>query len=391
MASAAAFSFRGAAQARRRALGLAASAGLLASPLALAQSYTVSPVAYNWIPTAGHTILSSWDTTLGCVDATGDDSLSTSLPIGFTFRFGTTNYTQLRIMSNGRVQFANTRCTFGTNAVGPPRTYTDPMPATNLANTLRVYGADLDASTAGGGTITYATVGSAPNRIFVVSWNGVPQWGTNRTTSYNLQIQLYESGEFWYMYGASADNYPGTTPVGPAQLGWELSATDYYAQSGLPAASTGLRFRPTASPSLTVTKTSSVVSDPVNGTTQAKRVPGSVLRYTITVTNTGAGTVDASTLSVADPVPANTDLYVGPSPVTFVNGSPASGLSFTSANVSYSNQPGGGAPYSYTPVPNAAGYDPAVTGLRIAPTGVMAGAGGAGQPSFSVSFQVRVR
>jgi hypothetical protein len=79
-------------------------------------------------------------------------------------------------------------------------------------------------------------------------------------------------------------------------------------------------------------------------------------------------------------------------PVVFVDGTPVSGLSFNyAANVRYSNQPGGGAPYNYTPVPDAEGFDPNVTGFRIAPTGMMNAATVAGDPSFSVRFRVRVR
>jgi hypothetical protein len=75
-----------------------------------------------------------------------------------------------------------------------------------------------------------------------------------------------------------------------------------------------------------------------------------------------------------------------------VDGAPASGLVFNyAANVRYSNQPGGGAPYNYTPVPDASGFDPNVTGFRIAPTGVMNPATVAGNPNFTVRFRVRVR
>ena len=376
----------------RRLRLLALAAFLLAAPLAGAATYSVLPVTYSWLPTTGHTVITAWDGGVGCPDTTGDDSLSQALPIGFTFKFGTTSYTQLRVFTNGRIQFNNTHCSFGTDSAGPPRTYVDPMPAANLAGTIRVYGADLDASSAGGGTITYATVGAAPNRIFVVSWNGVPQWSTAGQTSYNLQIQLYENGEFWFMYGTSDDAYPGTTAMGPAQLGWELSTSDYYAQTGLPASRSGLRFAIVPAASLTVTRVSSVISDPVNGTSQPKRIPGSVLGYTTTVANSGTSSVDSNTLAIIEPVPANTDLYVASSPiVTFADGTPSSGVGLAPANVTYSNQAGGTAPYTYTPVANAAGYDPQVTGIRIAPTGSMKAGTGGSQPNFSISYRVRVR
>lgn len=76
----------------------------------------------------------------------------------------------------------------------------------------------------------------------------------------------------------------------------------------------------------------------------------------------------------------------------FTDSSPASGLGFSYAsNVASSNRVGGGARYNYAPVPNAAGVDLAVTGLRIAPTGKLARATAAGQPGFTASFRVVVR
>src|SRR5262249_46759147 len=123
-------------------------------------------------------------------------------------------------------------------------------------------------------------------------------------------------------------------------------------------------------------------------------IPGSIVEYSITVTNTGPGTVDASTLAITDPVPANTQLYVSTAsgnPVEFLNGTPASGLAFNYAgNVGYSNQAGGGTPFPYVPVPDAAGFDAAARGLRIAPTGAMSAASAAGNPSFTIRFRVRI-
>ncbi|MGH8316071.1 MAG: hypothetical protein ACRETU_13070, partial [Steroidobacterales bacterium] len=58
--------------------------------------------------------------------------------------------------------------------------------------------------------------------------------------------------------------------------------------------------------------------------------------------------------------------------------------------ITYSNQPGGGAPFNYTPVPDANGFDPNVRGLRIAPTGVMNAAAGVVTPQFTVQFRVRI-
>lgn len=156
-------------------------------------------------------------------------------------------------------------------------------------------------------------------------------------------------------------------------------------------------------PSLVNVKSSTVFSDPYNGATNPKRIPGATVSYDVTVTNTGPGTVNANTITIFDAIPANTDLYVndiagaGSGPVAFGDGTPASGLSYTftslastTDDVSFSND--GGATYSYTPVPDANGVDPNVTHLRIDPNGTFAGdpVAGAPSPSFTASFRVRI-
>lgn len=139
---------------------------------------------------------------------------------------------------------------------------------------------------------------------------------------------------------------------------------------------------------LTVVKTSIVVSDGVNPT-NPKAIPGAIVRYTITVTNSGNAAVDASTIILTDVLPSNFS-YDASTPVTFTNGSTTSGLNAFNAStmVTFSNQAGGGTPYTYSP---GTGYNNAVRGVRIAPTGTMAAATStSAQPSFSVTFLGRL-
>ncbi len=63
------------------------------------------------------------------------------------------------------------------------------------------------------------------------------------------------------------------------------------------------------SAAMTVTKTSAVVSDPINGTTNPKAIPGATMRYTITVAN--AGNEDADDVTVVDTIPTNTTYVAG--------------------------------------------------------------------------------
>ena len=75
-----------------------------------------------------------------------------------------------------------------------------------------------------------------------------------------------------------------------------------------------------AGATLTVSKTSSVVSDPVNGATNPKAIPGAVMRYCILVTNSGPAA--AATVSITDTLPAG---------LSFVPGSIRSGTSCAGA------------------------------------------------------------
>ena len=141
---------------------------------------------------------------------------------------------------------------------------------------------------------------------------------------------------------------------------------------------------------LIIEKTSSVISDPLNGTTNPKAIPGAVIEYVISVRNAGSRAVDASSIVIADIMPAGMAFAVT-SPVTFTNGTTASGLNtFNQASmVRYSSAAGGTAPYTYTP---SGTFDPNVRGIRIAPTGTMnAATSGTAQPSFTIRFRAQLQ
>jgi uncharacterized repeat protein (TIGR01451 family) len=60
---------------------------------------------------------------------------------------------------------------------------------------------------------------------------------------------------------------------------------------------------------ISVTKTAKVISDPFNGTTNPKSIPGAIIEYCIQVANTGGAT--ATAVNVSDAVPANTTYVAG--------------------------------------------------------------------------------
>lgn len=154
-------------------------------------------------------------------------------------------------------------------------------------------------------------------------------------------------------------------------------------------------FDQTIVPSLLVSKIAQTLTDPVNGGSNPKAIPGAVVQYTLGVSNQGLGVVDANSLVITDPLPSDTALYVdtsGGDPIVFADGPVPSGLSYNYASdVTFSNQAGGGPPYNYVPSPDADGFDPAITGYRISPTGIMNPTVGANTPSFNIRLRVRIQ
>ncbi|HEX2763091.1 MAG TPA: DNRLRE domain-containing protein [Allosphingosinicella sp.] len=156
------------------------------------------------------------------------------------------------------------------------------------------------------------------------------------------------------------------------------------------------------SPSITVVKSTSVVSDPFNGTSNPKMIPGATVRYTIQASNSTAGTADSNSTQFTDAVPAGMKLYVGDvgsagsGPVGFANDATSSGLTYafvslasTTDSLSFSNN--GGSTFAYTPVPDSSGADANVTHVRISPTGTFAGKTGAGTPGLTLQMLMLVK
>ena len=144
---------------------------------------------------------------------------------------------------------------------------------------------------------------------------------------------------------------------------------------------------------LTIAKTSAAYSDPQNGTTNPKLIPGGFATYNLTVTAPAGTQASSNSVIVTDALPANLALFVGtyapgPGPLAFAAGS--SGLTYsytslasTSDDLSFSNN--GGASFVYTPVANADGVDPNVTHIRINPKGSMAPGS-----SFTINLRAQV-
>lgn len=144
---------------------------------------------------------------------------------------------------------------------------------------------------------------------------------------------------------------------------------------------------------VTMMKTSAVVSDPINGTTNPKMIPGAFVDYILRVANPATYAIDGNSVVVIDPLPGMIGFHTAPvlpanGPIVMSPNSSSLTFTFTSLSsttddVSFSNN--GGATWNYTPVANGEGVDPAVTHIRINPKGTMAPGS-----DFALRFRVQI-
>lgn len=124
-----------------------------------------------------------------------------------------------------------------------------------------------------------------------------------------------------------------------------------------------------------VNKTSAIFQDPTGGS-NPKTIPGSLVDYTLALTNPGGYAVNNSTIRIVDRTPNALALMISPSPITAFNPGTSgltlsySGPGSTADNVDFSND--NALSWTYVPSPDPTGSDPAVTHIRIRPQGSMA-------------------
>jgi hypothetical protein len=149
---------------------------------------------------------------------------------------------------------------------------------------------------------------------------------------------------------------------------------------------------------LTVTKTATVLSDPL-GNASPKSLPGAVVEYKVLFTNpVGNTTNTVNTMQINDVLPTSVvlrvaDLTSGTGPIEFADGGLvgllASGLTcpYTSlASTTDAFDFYDGTSWSYAPVPDANGYDPRVRAIRIKPRSNFRALG-----SFQIRYRVMIR
>ena len=123
------------------------------------------------------------------------DEDDAQVDIGFLFDFYGVTYDQLTVQSNGALTFDDHHLGYlngGLPESGPP------------ARIIAAFWDDLNPED--GGQIYHATLGTAPNRVFVVQWKDVPHFGSY--AEYDFEVCLYEStGGIVLQYDHVVDGY----------------------------------------------------------------------------------------------------------------------------------------------------------------------------------------
>jgi gliding motility-associated-like protein len=135
-----------------------------------------------------------------------DDVWSGVVNIGFTTNFYGQNYTQCVIGSNGIVSFnlanANQYCPWSLGGVTP-------LPNTTFAPARNAQmPAYMDINPGVGGTIYYQTIGTAPNRRFIVVWDNIPAFGI-ANSCVNMALVMNEGSN-------NIDFHVGYKPLTPS-------------------------------------------------------------------------------------------------------------------------------------------------------------------------------
>ncbi|MFC6096709.1 hypothetical protein ACFPVY_08615 [Flavobacterium qiangtangense] len=154
-----------------------------------------------------------------------DDNISASTPIGFTFKFNGSDYTNCFINSNGYLTFGSASGT----------TNYDPISSGSYNGAVSAFGRDLVSNSS---TVVRGIEGSSPNRVFVIQWNNARRYAGSSIAGDNLnfQIRLYETtNKIDIVYGTCTIT---NTTSRTCQIGLRGSSTsDFNNRSLIPASS----------------------------------------------------------------------------------------------------------------------------------------------------------
>jgi hypothetical protein len=199
---------------RSATLGIALLLGISNTSKAQVSTYSFAQSTGTYTGISGTTL----DTATGNTSATNLNSSVYAVSLPFNFVFNSVSYSAINVSTNGFI-------TFG--ATAPTTTATTPISGTTAyEGAVSAFGRDLSSVYDINGTtgsISWETIGTAPNREIVVQWkNFRPSSNTSTTAAYtfSFQIRLQESTNvIKAVYDSGAYIIGNTTVSGTSQIG----------------------------------------------------------------------------------------------------------------------------------------------------------------------------
>lgn len=317
-------------------------------------NYGVSSITYSTFPTGGTNAIPMFSPNT-------DDGYTPPVPLGFNFNFYCTSYNSVLVYTNGLIQFN----------IGAPSTFPlgydaaqlipNPSIPTILNGIVAFKMDDLDPGV--GGTVTYTTIGVAPNQAFVVTYSNVPIFGQPSILN-SGQIVLFETSNIIEIHTASAPTSPNLATQGIENATGTLGvASPGCNQTFWSATNVAYRFSPfTPTPPTSITGPTNVCQGTQNGYVTVPMVGATSYTWSYpSGWNGPIGTTAVTTTAGATGGVSVTATYsCGMSAATVLNVSvtPAPAVSIVSAspNILCSGQtltitPGGATTYTLYPGP----------------------------------------
>jgi uncharacterized repeat protein (TIGR01451 family) len=256
--------------------------------------------------------------------------------------------------------------------VGKPGNLTYTITITNPSSYASKVSSITDVLPAG---MTYAGL-HASSDVTTTNSSSVPSNGATGTLTFqgiiDQSYSIAAGGTVTLMYYATRPSGAGT---------FTNSAAGHFGTANTATATTN--YTQYAISPLSITKVSSMVSDPVNRPGGPYAIPGALVNYMIVVGNPNSAAIDSNSVKVTDIVPSDSKMCLadlngsGSGPVNFVDGGTSSALtySFTALNndadkLEFSSNNGGS--WLYHPTADADGCDAAITNFRVSPSGSFA-------------------
>ncbi|MEZ4767459.1 MAG: hypothetical protein R2844_03430 [Caldilineales bacterium] len=234
--------------------------------------FSVGPADYNWQGISG----------TGTFVPLSDDDMSPAIPLGFTFDYYGTSYSDIYISSNGFLTVLPGQYN-GCCSGQPIPTPGDPD------GVIAGWWDDLNPNA--GGAVYYETMGTAPNRVFIVEFNGVPHFPDGNNVS--MEFKLYEGTNVIEVHYQAAPNDGSQHSAGVENQDGTVGVQYYLGFDPLPSNS-AVRYTPAESVSASSTDTATVNVlipniDVSPLSLESTQPPDTTAQENMSVANTGQG------------------------------------------------------------------------------------------------------